>query len=306
MKPKVRESIKVIAISAFTIGVLSAGFIGVNRVAFTLSTSGGETVALAEAQSMESYIGTTFIAHGSYSLPFDTVREGFFQPSLTLSVPDPDGPITERAYWPDDNREIIYNPRALGPDSAAILGAMYIWDMFGESIDGKFVNMRYMSWPSNSRTYWNGLVAESEEAFTQGQFIFDFNVDSVTGERIDIFRGLEAWDEQHADAIMSFFSSYDNLQMPDNMDEHAQLAKEIASRHFINSTVVDAEFAHFGFSHMVFDDDGNLVEVVRSLAFEVTDSNGRTASLAFSELTGELIHLFTQHNDTIPGFGLGL
>ena len=51
------------------------------------------------------------------------------------------------------------NPLALSMEEAARIGAQYILDIFGESIDGMYVELEFSAWEHMTRPLWNGAVS---------------------------------------------------------------------------------------------------------------------------------------------------
>jgi len=296
-RTKCVEILKVTAVAVLSIGIMSAAFIGFNAQAFADATNNGHSVPITITHAASA----STVAQGVAEAP-----EGFQSPTLVV------GEVQE------NNPSIL----ALCPEDAAQIGAMYVWDMFGECLDGMYVDMWYQVWPSHTRAYWFGHVAESKEAFMNSQFLYSFLIDAVTGERIDITR-IEityrsaavqaALNEQvlrgdygrnvdgTGDTIFDvLYNIRTSQQMPELFNEQVQAAKELAQRHFVGTEVVSAEFVSFGIAGLDLDEDGNLVITSYMLTFNVTDSTGRIANVAFNEETGALLNISTQMNDVIP------
>ena len=308
IKTRSKEIMKVVAVSVLSIGIMSAAFIGINTQAFAGATNGGESMPLTSEYPIT--IEATATAEEIFApVTASSVLYGFQEPTLTVVESQENNP----------------SPNALSAERASLFGAMYIWDMFGESIDGTYVDMWYQVWPSHTRAYWFGHVAESREALMNSQFLYSFLVDAVTGERIDIMRVEITYRSDVVQAALNeqvlrgdygrnvggagdtifdaIFNLRENQQMPERLDEQAQIAKEIAQRHFTTSLVDNAEFISFGVAGLDLDESGNLIITSHILTFNVADGTGRIATVAFNEETGELFSLSTQMNDVIPGFG---
>jgi len=152
-------------------------------------------------------------------------------------------------------------------EEAAQIGAQYIWDVFGESIDGMYVEIMFAAWPSQSRTYWMGVVFPSnpdsmETTDLQSRLhrahneLYRFAIDAVTGLRVDISPGFGfipqpsyeerqalsewrmsgerlawhiAWEEMSTAEHMSYLG----LSQQD-IQPYLQAAREFARRHFNN------------------------------------------------------------------------
>lgn len=160
---------------------------------------------------------------------------------------------------------------ALSMEEAAQLGAQYIRDVFGESIDGMYVLMQYMDLTFSSRQHWVGSVALTREATglydwewdgttgldaLQTDVMFFFRIDATTGERISIsysapqsrpqpspFRdGTEFWDTAQGNIVQNMNDSelmaFVGLT-PEQLEAHTQKATTLAQSHFNNSTVTN-------------------------------------------------------------------
>jgi len=301
-----KEFIKVIAATVLCIGIFTVGFFGIS------------SLVLASA------IGTTILIPPTITSDFllseNTLPEDYQSPELIVAGED----------HPDAN--------AISREEAAEIGAQYIWEVFGESIDGKYVRM-LTGLGFETREYWLGSV--HDEYFTLpfglhslvgveitedmvnlmreiGNWSapperFNFIIDAITGERINISRGMDYYCEsdgmtllrelqqdEEARATVGMF--YTTAEPPEDITEYAKAAKEYAQRHFNNTEVVGVVYdsvlpAHGGFGR---DSDGNIFIKYRDLTFLVTDSTGREAYVIIHEADG-LMHISTRHNDMMPG-----
>ncbi|MCL2856668.1 MAG: hypothetical protein FWE19_02945 [Oscillospiraceae bacterium] len=199
-KTRGKDIIKMAAVSALAIGAFSAALIGANSLAFAAAASGTQAIPIAT----ETIIITPNLPSESFQAPNLTILES---PSL------------------NEHTNNTVSAHAMPMEEAAQIGAQYIWDVFGESIDGMYVEMLFAAWPSQSRTYWIGRVAGSSEALdavnharavnhdrsemdaAQGTYDtlvksdilitmeseqYRFIIDAVTGIRIDISTGFSA------------------------------------------------------------------------------------------------------------------
>jgi len=284
---KGKEILKAALISVISIGILSAGFIGLNGRAFAAATNGGNVIPLAPV-SAQGVTAPIFIG---------SVADDFVEPTFTI--------------------ELMRNDRTPGPNAitseqAAMLGAMYIWDMFGICINGMHIEMWYSAWPSQTRTYWSARVLESPCTEMDHGPNISFNIDSVTGERIDIFHSrptlmsdeaMEVINAMRGDTEqMMAFRSMAIAAPIEIVDEYKQIALDHAARHFTATEVVTVEFSAFGVTGWKLDSYRNLTPSSYALHFIVTDNTGREAFLSFEMETGKLLSINTQHNDVIPGF----
>jgi len=120
--------------------------------------------------------------------------------------------------------EVVINPSALSLEEAANIGARYILDIFGESIDGMYMDLEFSDWDHMTRAMWSGAVTvnnrntldsrnelnelnqqlmdrnnagediedifdDMAELFANHTYVlarFYFHIDAITGKRIDI------------------------------------------------------------------------------------------------------------------------
>lgn len=307
-KTKIKEIIKVMTVSALSIALFSAAFMGANHVALTAATNGTQTLPPAE----------TII-----TIPDNLPPVGFIAPQL----------IVRETSWHNYAAKPAY---ALSAEEAAQMGAQYIWDIFGESIDGKYVSMSFVAWPGHQRIQWHGMVTLSphdEAGGIRSNMRFMFLLDAVTGERIDIMymghqttrapidtEDAENHPSRRAMMALRMMGEEGWLKMvdagntileslpPEQLEMYVNRATELAQRHFNNSTVVDVrlgnEWSEGTRIGITFDEDENFVFYLDGLEFTATDDTGRTAFITIpaAEATFTFINITTQHNDRIPGW----
>ena len=119
----------------------------------------------------------------------NSTETGFVQANFTVA----------KAPWQTDQVPSF----AMVVEEAAKIGEQYIWDVFGESIDGMYVIMHYADcWLRPSKGRWQGIVtlaldtANNETSWYAvdgsmgswgiGEMIFHFTIDAETGERLEI------------------------------------------------------------------------------------------------------------------------
>jgi len=268
---KGNEIIKVVMATMLSIGLFSVAFVGANHIVFAVACNQVETLPRLEA------IRDTSVAE---------VRplENYQRPTIFVYEESPN-------FY-------VKSANALSPQEAAELGAQYIWEVFGESIDGKKVEMFYSGHPSQTRAYWHGSVADSSVARenVSQEAIFRFTLDAVTGERLGINKDFD----QQWDGIQK-----EPLEKPQEtqsqMDEYAQIAAEYAQRHFNQSTVTSAIFSYDAYAPVIRP-NGKIAFDVRLLIFTVSDQTGRDAEVAISAETKELFSIDTTYDDLVPGF----
>jgi len=197
MKSKIKEVAKVAISTVAAVGLFGGLLWGVNARTIQAATE------------YEGYVPQTV---EYVSIPENPIPEDFYASNLTVLNTSFEGEIP--------------SPLALSMEDAAQIGAQYIWDIFGERIDGMYVEMQFAGWDHMSRELWLGSVSNSNrdtvarrnranelhneiiarmEAGEDRDYIiesmgdisrfsmyvpgdFYFVIDAITGERIDIWR----------------------------------------------------------------------------------------------------------------------
>ena len=296
---KGREIIKVAMATLLSIGLFSAAFVGANHIVFAMATSNTESVLPITA--------TVYIPSAEI-----TAADDYQEPELFV--------------YDATDKTVVVNPNTLSADEAAELGARYIWDVFGESIDGKTVKMTYCVWPSHTRAYWMGAVAESKDAAENHDILFDFYICTVSGERVDvhnlnpdiggrvreaewtakqreIYRLLDVFMEEYrlAGRVDELDAMFAVRPTEEQLDKYGQLAKDYGAKHFIGTEVTEFVFLRGG-SSVDMDEDGNFVKTDKSLTFKVMDSVGRCADVNIAIEPRALLSIASSQYDIVPGF----
>lgn len=295
-----KEIIKSVSATALCLGLFGAGFVTVNNISIASAIEGTQPLQFTQAEVVLPVANVTPIAYEEHQ-----------KPDMAMNV------IFESSAVPSAN--------ALTYETAAEMGAQYIWDMFGKSLDGKTVIMTYSNPPSATRAFWMGRVVEADEVdfYDHASILFTFSIDAVTGERIDIFTAIHSVEpsEDVRAALVEFsnhsqgtstVSPVNEMDMlialrsgglpPAQLDDYIYVAKGFAQRHFGTTEVVSAELRNINALAFDLDENGNLFATSRQLVFEVTDNTGRVADIAITEATRQLIWLLTSSNDIVPGF----
>ena len=286
-----------------TIGTFSALFIGANTIAF--ATANNREVSLPETTTP---VSTQAIENA--------IPEGYKSPSITV-VENHDRNIGTKS------------PNALTAEEAAELGAQYIWEVMGESIDGATVELYYLSFPSSTRPYWYGnvivgtrmemlqnpvigedgqyvldkdgyILMQDYQEFEVEEYSFYFILDGVTGERVSIHRcilpEIRMMDPNRLPTPKTQQEvDAENAQFRAMSGQYQQLVEEYAQKHFNNTKVVSVEY-ELGFSRF----DG-----ISQLLFIAIDETGREANITFDINNKQMIGLCTQGNDIVPGYDFG-
>jgi hypothetical protein len=198
---------------------------------------------------------------------------------------------------------------AMGYKQAAQIGANYIQKIFGESIDGKAVEMVYAAWPHSSKTYWIGdvFVDKSkipntpyfERTDDDSPFLYRFSIDAVTGEWVRITEKQPKPQVSKVKETMGldrFLALMD--QPPDGIDEYIKIAKAFAQKHFTKTKVVDAEFLRY----ICNANKGSIfaIEIYEKgavVCIAVTDDTGRVAEVDVDMDTKRAYSLDTSNSD---------
>jgi predicted small secreted protein len=275
-KKKSHELRKIIVFSTLALALAVTAFIGSNNLVFAAATK-PETIPMSDAIKI-SQMSTS------------TASDDYQTPKLTVVWNDNDG-LPENAP----------HAGAMGYEEAAQIGAQYIWDMYGESIDGKTVEMTYAAWPFSSRTYWMGVVAGS----------YEFKVDAVTGEAISILSAssqpTKVGSGTEKTVTIAQFKAMQE-EPPARLAEFSEIAKGFAQKHFSRTKVASVDFVHvdYGVNRKSFGQNNSDTFIVYdegiSITFNVADDTGRVAFVIIDTRTGQAVHLDTMESDFIPGY----
>jgi len=283
---KNNEILKVVTVSAMSIGLFSAVFVAGNNIILESATN--HQITMPSTQTVVNMLPHT-----------EAIPENFPFPSF--SVTDVTDPRTE------------VSASALSPEKAVELGARYIWEVFGEDIDGKAVDIGFTIPTATSRAHWVGWVWESDWerhdlGATRPRHSFKFIIDALTGERISIHdirsdRGNSHLPERTM-TMDQLFEREDTI--PENIEMYTELAREFAQKHFNLTEVTEVVYDNMRFEVTERGnryERNNAVVTYREtlLRFTATDERGRSALLTISMDTHRLHDLTTQRNDVVPG-----
>ena len=220
----------------------------------------------------------------------------------------------------------------LDKEYAAHIGARHIWDVFGESVDGMYVTMSFSNWEENARMHWRGTISSSPmttflpRADEAGNIImFNFALDAITGEALDISRHEVNFANSFSDDADSIdrwaaitpemmdaanYKIYNNLTL-EQREFYEQKAKELVQRFLPNFEIADvamgaAWFGGEGWNGVgvgtQFNDADEPAFYLASLTFSITDgATGRVAHVAVSTTTNAQFSasISTSHNDIV-------
>lgn len=334
---RTRDFLKVALAVAFIIALLSASYIGINHLALTAAIGREEVLPKHTAainlpepviEFNEQEVIEVFVGGG---IPFDTrdireeitdsieqnvtpehASESFVMPRLTIFV------FEDRL---DDFRSYqAIPPYALSVEEAAFIGAYYVWDVLGKSIDGMYVRMLFNDSSLSTRTHWVGFVSSNINAvmpqpgpaaseYARRYGVLQFTIDGVTGERIklwyyDDFLVNPTFEEieQHSNDMryLAVSSGWSDMSLderkakvgltPERLEAYLQAAMKLAVRHFMGryfdeSVISDINLVDYSRHPLIIDgvlnEKGDFVFVPVRLQFEATDNTGRAAIIRF-------------------------
>ena len=317
-RTKGKDLLKVATVCILSIGFFCLAFAGFNHMIFASATN--DTTPLPPATTTEAY------TQNQEQLDVDVDTDAFTSPTFTL-------------IEVVDLHAHSIPSSAISIEDAAEIGARYIWDVFGTSIDGLYMEVWFSAHASQSNTTWRGMVymenplnGELNEVYGYSILensalpVYIFSIDSITGEREDITYIDQQRENQHEIRLVRevpYHEDYIELDTRTplldagwfdmNIDEqvafaglsnealyaYLQTAMTLAQAQFNTSNVSNVQLTSLATNGII---DG-LVDVA-ALNFTAIDSNGREA-LIFIPATGAdfiMISITTNHNDFIPGF----
>ena len=304
-----KDIIKVIASIILCLVMFAVGFYKINSLSLTALTEEAKPISGNNSGERINDWLENLPGNGSITPEFLLYTEEYYR-AINFMV------IVESEIEPSIN--------AMSAEAAANLGAIYIFELLGESIDGKVVIMNYSNHPSSVRTYWHGRVIEmceivfGDEQLYRTSSLHTFSLDAVTGKRIAISTTMRwrVWSDEVRAAIAEI-SETDGQRRRDlneilevrvetpqqsAPDDFAAAAAGFAQLHFMHTEVSTVEFRDTNAIDFNLDADGTLYISDRQLIFEVTDCTGRIADMAISERTKGLLWLNTGFNDIVPGW----
>jgi hypothetical protein len=331
---KRRDILKVAGFVALSIGILSASFYGVNRMALAGATNDVETLPpVTPVSAIYSDVHAEDAAFANLYIQSDVQTEdSSLAPSDAEEMQAEDVVYASQDFVPptitvlESKWSLAVPEYALSMEDAAELGARYIWDVFGTCIDGMYLQMQFANHDSQSNTWWAGSVTAENPIVPDyvtyhPHMPYSFILDGLTGERIDIFyiseMPPESLDRNMDDILNARWAIVETGWFDMDMDEqiafagitsesldfHSEIAMDFAVRHFVNSTVMNLELFTLNVNGLVASSDGYFVELA-ALEFSVTDNTGREALVRISTESAlrSMVSVTTQHNDFIPGW----
>jgi len=153
------------------------------------------------------------------------------------------------------------SPMTLSLEDAAQIGIQYIMDIFGENVDGMYMDLEFSNWDHIARTLWHGAVSENNrntlenrarnnelsdifmaryeagedpedimadmsDMFLNNSYVpaqFYFFIDANTGERIDIWRSTQV----HNHAMDESIALHDYIEQEWGDDWEAAFAVDV-------------------------------------------------------------------------------
>jgi len=174
------------------------------------------------------------------------------------------------------------DPMALSTEEAAAIGSKYISDIFGESMDGMYVELEFTDWEHVTRTMWHGAVSQgnrntlalrarhdelNEEIMARHEAGEDFDdifadmsdifrnytytpariyfiIDAITGERIDIWQTMPA----HMPTVDQSIELHEYIEQEWNSDWTAAFEVDIPAPEIDALGLIAREYAQRHFS----------------------------------------------------------
>jgi|GEM_PF-1267639 len=180
-KARIKELLKMATISVLSVSIFSAAFVGFNHLIFAAQTGQSEVLSAPPAAPTPPPPPIAYEPEYEGYNPVQQ-RTAFVAPTLNVIASD----------WMGENPSTTPRAYTIPMEEAALIGAEYIWDMFGECLDGAYIQMNFGSWEFTTRDQWSGMVGRTRGAFdwndTSDYERFLFSIDANTGMRIDIIR----------------------------------------------------------------------------------------------------------------------
>jgi len=333
-RTKRKDILKMVGFTILSVGVLSTAFFGANRIALAESMNNTETLPPIAETYLPSEFQAEYVAFStddtlSYMQSEDvtleyadmaareTALDAAFTPPASLTVIECEHSLAVPAY-------------ALSMEEAVQIGARYIWNVFGSTLDGKYLQMRFTNEDSQANTWWEGFVtAENpivpDYVLCHPHVEYMFRIDGVTGGRIDITHSPEppplpcysdsgnaAW----MDAVLAYRAAlvdagwykmdiYEQLAFSGISQEllqgYTETAISFAQSHFNNTTVANVRLNNLLVNRLVASGDGYTVDIA-GFDFSVIDDTNREAIVGISTESAfrNLTYITTHHNDFIP------
>ncbi|GAA3409420.1 hypothetical protein ACFFNY_09695 [Paenibacillus hodogayensis] len=234
----------------------------------TLLFQGFTQAATAAEFKKTNSIPTSYAAYtaDSSQSPQNSLPEGYQKANYTLRGIDLE-------YY----RNQTPTGKDMTKEEAAEIGAKALWDVFDLSLEGQVVEIGYQQ-PTESlpRSRWYADV------LVNGERIYCFSVDSVTGELFNISRSRTL----DVKVSVAFDAALDR-----NPQEYVELAKKLAEKHnVVHGAVKSVAYNGQGYSN----NDPTL-------SVDISGENGEMALMSLSRYDKELLGIVysTEYKPTI-------
>ena len=318
-KQKVFEIAKVATASVLSILMFSTVLRGINQVVFAAAT---ETPTAVE-QTTESVSIPDHFPSDDTPIPVLTIIESPWQrytPLSTYAMP--------REYAAQIGAEFIREMFGACIDGMTIEMSFAQWPSHSRSYwmgsvyaqsaqEVKDVHAQREEWHYILRTAVDerGMIPEDSVVWDSAPDwihpVYNFTICAITGERVDISRCISGLSINGNTDIRGELSLDDHMFLrritysseltAEQLELYSQRAKEFAHKHFNLTTAVDVEFIVMNFLGLGKVDE-RMIVTDYWLTFNVTDDTGRVADVNMTMYSSELVSIFTQCNDIIPGF----
>ena len=313
MKSKIKEVLKIAVASIASVAIFGATLWGVNHLTLAALTGGFTSLPPA-------------VTH--ISVPENMVSVEFTSPNVTVTD------ITLRSPRQPVEEDLLI----LSSAEVAEIGAQYIWEIFGKSIEGMYVEVELAHWFPTNRPHWQGAVTvenrytleireerqrqieryiEQRAWVERGGYIRPtveppvfveyvpalvyFSIDALTGERVNIYKPPTYIARDYFawyEFTEQLWAETTNLTAQQE-NELIEIAWYFGQMHFNHSTVVDVQLLQT-MQTRGRDDAGNLFIEVGSAAFEIFDDMMRNAVVNICLHSFEVTSIATLNVDIRP------
>ncbi|MDQ0178271.1 hypothetical protein [Bacillus chungangensis] len=195
-----------------------------------------------------------------------------------------------------DDSAVSYKPTSkdMAKEAAAEIGAKALWELFGQSLEGKVIEMSYFnaSLESHPELFWQSRPEWTGTVQINDKLNYSFTVDAVTGEMFRISHNRQ-FDDSHpiVQQYKDNKGASDLLdKIAENPQEYVEPAKKLAEKYnVIQSPIKSVEFKGTGSRGKQESYNDPYVRI------EITGKNGERADVELAMRDKELVGI------TYPG-----
>jgi len=187
-KRGIGEVAKVVVASIASVGIFGAALFGANNLAFANAQS--RTMEIPPFEAMSVSQNTPIATVDNINMPTANALSAEQSPRRNLTVLDT---VIHDWMWGDRDAA---NENTISAEDAAQIGAQYIYEVFGECVDGATVQMTFNGHLRHRGTLgvWTGIVGDGitpegiDFEMPIGTPMFLFMLNAETGEAIHVER----------------------------------------------------------------------------------------------------------------------